>query len=229
MKTLGLLGGMSWASTIDYYRLLNQGTNARLGGINFSRCIIHSFNYADLQRNNLSGDWDSTLAMFIEASQNLIDSGADAILICANTMHHVADRLQAAITVPIIHIAEVTADAIVAQKLTQVALLGTRYTMEFDFFKDKLIARGITPVIPEEEDKTFVHNNIFEELCHGIVTPASKTRYVALIEKLAAQGAQGVILGCTEIPLVIQQADVSIPVFDTTQLHANAAIAFALR
>jgi aspartate racemase len=228
MKTIGLLGGTSWASTIDYYRLLNVGINAELGGLNFCRCIIHSFNYADIQRNNLAGDWDSTLAMFVAASEHLIRSGADAIMLCANTMHHVADRLQAAISVPLIHIADVTADAIAAQGLTRVALLGTRYTMEFAFFTDILKARGIAPIIPGEEDKAFIHNNIFEELCHGIVTPAVKMRYISLIEKLAAQGAQGVILGCTEIPLVIQQADVSIPIFDTTQLHAAAAVRFAL-
>lgn len=228
MKTIGLIGGIAWPSTVDYYRLINLGVNAALGELNFAQCLIHSFNYQDIQRNNLANDWDSTLEMIDKASQNLVHGGADAILLCANTMHHIADRLQARLPVPLIHIAEVTADAIVAQGCHKVALLGTRYTMEFDFFKDKLKARGITPVIPGDADRAFIHETIFSELAYGTLNPASKARYISLIEDLAGQGVEGVILGCTEIPLLLQPADVSIPVFDTTKIHAAAAVKFAL-
>jgi len=228
MKILGLLGGTSWVSTIDYYRYINEGINARLGDLNFAECIIHSFNYADIKRNNDANDWAKTGDMMIAAGQHLKDSGAKALVLCANTMHIVADRVEQTLQIPVIHIATATADAIIAKGLNKVALLGTRFTMERDFFRDKLTAKGIEILIPDDDDRGFIHYTIFEELGRGILNPESKSRYIGIMNKLAAQGAQGVILGCTEIPLLISNDDVSIPLFDTTIIHANAAVEFAL-
>lgn len=228
MKMIGLVGGIAWPSTVDYYRYLNQGVNDALGALNFSRCLIYSFNYEDIQRNNLTNNWEGTLSMIREASRVLVAGGAEAILLCANTMHHIAEELRKSLDVPLIHIAEATADEIVAQGLNKVLLLGTRYTMEFDFFRDKLMAKGIEPMIPEAEDRTFVHDVIFNELAYGRVNAGSKAKFLEIIERGKAAGAQGVILGCTEIPLLIQQADLDIPAFDTTKIHAEAAVRFSL-
>lgn len=228
MKMIGLIGGIAWPSTADYYRYLNLGVNEALGALNFSRCLIYSFNYEDIQRNNLSNDWASTLTMMQEASRVLVAGGAEAILVCANTMHHIAEELRATLEVPLIHIAEATADAIAAQGLERVLLLGTRYTMELDFFRDKLSARGIEAIVPEAEDRSVVHRVIFEELAYGRVVAESKTQYLQIIDKGIAAGVQGVILGCTEIPLLIQQSDLSVPAFDTTRIHAEAGVRFAL-
>lgn len=228
MKMIGLVGGIAWPSTVDYYRYLNQGVNDALGALNFSRCLIYSFNYEDIQRNNLTNNWEGTLEMIREASRVLIAGGAEAILLCANTMHHIAEALREGLEVPLIHIAEATADEIVAQGLNKVLLLGTRYTMEFDFFRDKLLAKGIEPMIPDAQDRSFVHDVIFNELAYGRVNEASKAKFLEIIERGKAAGAQGVILGCTEIPLLIQQADLDIPAFDTTRIHAEAAVRFSL-
>lgn len=228
MKILGLIGGISWVSTIDYYRLINQRVNEQLGGLNFAECIIHSFNYADIKRNNDNGDWAATLRMLTKAALNMKQSGAQAIVLCANTMHKIADELQDAVQLPVIHIAEATAEVIAREQLRKVALLGTRFTMELDFFRDKLKAKNIETLIPESADREFIHYTIFEELGRGIINPETKKRYQDVIAQLAAQGAEGVILGCTEIPLLIQPADVHIPTFDTTAIHADAAVKFAL-
>lgn len=228
MKTLGLIGGISWVSTIDYYRLINEGINTRLGGLNFAKCIIHSFNYADIKRNNDNGDWASTLKMITEASLNLKASGAEGIVLCANTMHKIADELQLAVGLPVIHIATVTAAEIEKQNLKKVALLGTKFTMEMDFFRSKLDDRNIDVIIPEENDREFIHYTIFEELGRGVINEASRTRYISIIESLVKKGAKGAILGCTEIPMLVRPGDVSVPVFDTTQIHAAAAVKFAL-
>lgn len=228
MKTLGLIGGISWVSTIDYYRLINEGINARLGGLNFAKCIIHSFNYADIKRNNDKGDWASTLAMITDASLNMKASGAEGIVLCANTMHKIADELQAAINLPVIHIATATAAEIEKQQVQKVALLGTKFTMEMDFFRSKLDDKNIEVIIPEENDREFIHYTIFEELGRGVINEASRSRYISIIESLVGKGAQGAILGCTEIPMLVKPGDVSVPVFDTTQIHAAAAVKFAL-
>lgn len=228
MKTLGLLGGISWVSTIDYYRAINEGINARLGGLNFSRCIIHSFNYADIKKNNDAGDWDATLNLMVEAGEHLKSGGAAAILLCANTMHVIAEPLAAKLQIPVIHIAEVTATAVKQKGIKKVALLGTKFTMEMDFFKDKLKAEGIEPMIPDEADREYIHASIFGELARGIITAEMKAKYLAIIDKLAAAGAEGVILGCTEIPLLLKPNDIAIPSFDTTLIHAAAAVAFSL-
>jgi aspartate racemase len=228
MKTIGLIGGTSWVSTIDYYRLINEGINEKLGGSNFAKCMIHSFNYADIRRNNDANDWDATLRMITEASQNLHRSGAEAIILCANTMHLIAERLQPQLQIPVIHIAKVTADEIVRQRLGKVGLLGTKFTMERDFFKDKLKEQNIEAIIPGDDDRAFIHETIFEELGRGLIVEKTKHRYLEIIGKLVAGGAQGIILGCTEIPLLIKPSDVNIPLLDTTELHAGAAVKFML-
>jgi len=228
MKTLGLIGGMSWVSTIDYYRLINEGINQRLGGLNFSQCIIYSFNYADIKRNNDANDWDSNFKMASEAAHHLKNSGATGIVLCANTMHLIADKVASDTGLPVIHIATATAGAIEAKRLKKVGLLGTRLTMELDFFKSKLADKGIETVIPPDNDRGFVHYTIFEELGRSLLKESSKQRYLAIISQLIDRGAEGIILGCTEIPLLIQQPDVPVPVFDTTRIHAAAAVDFAL-
>jgi aspartate racemase len=228
MKTLGLVGGISWVSTAEYYKLINEGINEQLGGLNFAQCIIHSFNYADIKRNNDTNNWDSTLNMLTGAALNLKQSGAEAILLCANTMHLVADELAQNIQMPLIHIATETANEIVSKGLKAVGLLGTKFTMERDFFKNKLSEQGITAIIPDDDDREFIHNTVFYELGKGIFKPETKARYLSIINKLSTQGAEGVILGCTEIPLLIKENDTTVPLFDTTLIHCKAAIKFAL-
>lgn len=229
MKIIGLIGGISWVSTADYYKLINQGINEKMGDLNFSECLLYSFNYADIKKNNENNDWDSTFKMLLKGSQFLKAGGAEAIILCANTMHLIADKLEEAIDLPIIHIATETAKEIQKQNLKKVGLLGTKFTMELDFFKDKLIAQGIEAIIPESEnDKDFIHTTIFEELGKGLVTPETKERYLEIANELIKRGAEGIILGCTEIPLVILPEDVDVPVFDTTLIHSKAAVEFQL-
>lgn len=228
MKKLGLIGGISWVSTIDYYRLINKGINEKLGDLNFAECIIYSFNYQDIKNNNDSGAWDKTLQMLSDAALGMKGAGVEAIVLCANTMHKVADELEQKVQLPVIHIATVTADTIVAQGLTKVGLLGTKFTMEQPFFRDKLTDRGIDIVIPDDKDRDFIHYTIFEELGRNILKPETKDFYIDVINKLVVPGAQGIILGCTEIPLLIGSADVDIPLFDTTVIHSKAAVEFAL-
>ena len=228
MKILGLIGGISWVSTVDYYRLINQGINKKLGDLEFAELMIYSFNYGDIKRNNDAEDWDKTLSMITKASLNMKNSGAKAIVLCANTMHLIADRLQENIQLPVINIATVTADAIVAKGIKKVGLLGTRFTMERDFFRDKLTEKGIEILIPGDEERDFIHYTIFEELGRNIIKPETKKFYINVINKLIAAGAEGIILGCTEIPLLISNADLDIPLFDTVEIHSKAAVEFAL-
>ena len=229
MRKIGLIGGISWVSTSDYYTLINKGINEKLGGLNFSECLIYSFNYADIKKNNDANDWDSTFNMLLKAAEVLKSGGAEAILLCANTMHLIADRLQQAIDIPLIHIAEETAIEIQKKEIKKVGLLGTKFTMELDFFKDKLAEKGIETIIPNSEaDKDFIHYTIFEELGRGIATEETKKRYLEIANELIKNGAEGIILGCTEIPLVIKEGDLNVPIFDTTLIHTQAAINFQL-
>jgi len=229
MKKIGLIGGISWVSTSDYYTLINKGINEKLGGLNFSECLIYSFNYADIKRNNDNNNWDSTFEMLLKAAEFLKSGGAEAIVLCANTMHLIADKLQKAIALPVIHIAEETAIEIQKKEIKKVGLLGTKFTMELDFFKDKLSEKGITTLIPDAEaDKDFIHYTIFEELGRGLATEETKKRYLEIANELIKNGAEGIILGCTEIPLVIKEGDLKVPIFDTTMIHTNAAINFQL-
>lgn len=228
MKTIGMIGGISWVSTIDYYKLINEGINAKLGGLEFAQCIIHSVNYGDIKRNNDANDWDANLKLISDAALQLQNSGASAIIICANTMHHIADKVQQQINIPLIHIATETAKSIEQKGLKKVGLLGTKFTMEYDFFTNKLKEKNIETIIPDAEDRNFIHYTIFEELGRSIINPESKKRYQKIINQLIQKGAEGIILGCTEIPMLIKQSDVSVPVFDTTYIHSAAAVEFML-
>lgn len=228
MKILGLIGGISWVSTIDYYRMINQGINKKLGDLNFAECILYSFNYQDIKRNNDAEDWDATLKMLTKASLNMKEGGASAIVLCANTMHMVADQLEQNVQLPVIHIATATANAISARGLKKIGLLGTKFTMERPFFRDKLTDQNIDVFIPDEKDRDFIHYTIFEELGRNLFKPETKLFYLEVMNKLKNQGAEGIIMGCTEIPLLISREDMNIPLFNTAQIHAEAAVEFAL-
>jgi aspartate racemase len=228
MKTIGLIGGTTWLSTAEYYRLLNQRINQTLGGAHYVKCILYSFDYADIKKINEAHDWASMRDLVTMVSKNLIAAGADCILLCANTMHIVAEELQQSIPVPVIHIAEATAVSINKRGLDTAGLLGTKFTMEKDFFKKKFFARNIKTVVPSGTDREFIHASIFEELGKEIFREETKRRYLTIIDDLALRGAQGIILGCTEIPLLIKQTDCNLPLFDTVSIHVDAAIQFAL-
>jgi aspartate racemase len=229
MKTIGLIGGMSWESTTVYYQLLNQLARARLGGLHSAKVLLWSFDFAEIEALQARGDWDGATRAMIEAACALERGGADCVVICTNTMHKMADAVQQAVTIPLIHIADATASAIKAAKSTRPLLLATRYTMEQDFYKGHLRDHhGIEPMVPDEAARTTIHDIIYNELCQGIVSPASKQAYLEIIEQARRNGADGVIFGCTEVGLLVGQTDFDLPAFDTTELHARAALDFAL-
>lgn len=229
MRMLGLVGGVTWHSTIDYYRLINEGVNAKLGGSQSARLVLHSLNFGEIAELSARHDWDAVLDIIGPAAAHLKQSGAEALVLCANTMHVIADRLENQVGLPVIHIVDATAQAIRHAGLDRVTLLGTRYTMELDFFKDRLAWHGVTAVIPEAEDREFIHQSIFSELGKNVILEATRSRYLSIMDTLAEKsGSQGAILGCTEIPLLIKQNHASQPVFDTTALHSRAAVEFAL-
>ncbi len=223
MKTIGLIGGMSWESTVTYYKIVNETVKKELGGLHSAKVLLYSVDFSEIEKCQADGDWDKSAAILSAAAKNLENAGADFIVICTNTMHKVVPQIQSSITIPVIHIAEATADELKYHNITKVALLGTKYTMTQDFYKDKLMNAGITVLIPDEEEIELVNDVIYNELCLGIISEASKDKYLSIIQGLAKQGAQGVILGCTEIGLLIQQKDVELPVFDTAQIHAVRA------
>jgi len=220
MKTIGLIGGMSWESTVTYYKIVNETVKKELGGLHSAKVLLYSVDFSEIEKCQADGDWDKSAAILSASAKNLENAGADFIVICTNTMHKVVPQIQNSITIPVIHIAEATADELKYHNITKVALLGTKYTMTQDFYKDKLMNAGITVLIPDEEEIELVNDVIYNELCLGIISEASKDKYLSIIQGLAKQGAQGVILGCTEIGLLIQQKDVELPVFDTAQIHA---------
>lgn len=228
MKTIGMIGGTSWVSTVDYYRVLNTLVHERLGGINAARCVLYSFNLGEVKKYVDTSDWPGMLALFADVSRKLIASGAECLMLCANTPHVIADDLRRAVDVPVIHIAEATADAVAARGLKTVALLGTKPTMEMPFFHTKLAARGIKAIVPGDADRQYVHDNIFGELTKNIFLPETKARYLALIDRLRSQGAEGAILACTELPLLLKQEDAPVPLFDTIDIHCRAVVDFAL-
>jgi aspartate racemase len=228
MKTIGLIGGISWLSTIEYYKLINQLVNDRLGGVEAAQIIVYSVNFGDVKRLTLANDWDGLTDMMSIAAKELEKAGADCLLIGANTMHKIADKVQASVKIPLIHIASVTADAITKKQLPTVALLGTKYVMQQDFYTCKLSQQNITIIIPAHNDIDYINHAIYEEFGKGIFLPATRERFLQIIDGLTAQGAGGVIFGCTEIPLLIQPGECAIPVFDTTRIHAEAAVNFAL-
>lgn len=228
MKTIGLIGGMSWESTVTYYQILNRAVQQRLGGFHSARVLLDSVDFAEIEALQSSGDWDESARLLAGAARRLEGAGADLVLICTNTMHKVAPQVQAAIGVPLLHIADATADALRAAGVDTVALLGTKYTMCQDFYKERLISAGIRVLIPEAPDVELINQMIFNELCLGILRDGSRRAFLRVIDSLAQRGAQGVILGCTEIGLLISQADTPLPVFDTTQIHAARAAELAL-
>lgn len=227
-RTLGIIGGMSWESTQTYYQLLNQGVKAKLGGLHSADILMHSVDFAPIEALQMQGEWEVMGQMLADSGVRLKKSGAKGILIATNTMHKVAEQVTAATGLPLIHIADATAAAIHDAGLTTIALLGTQFTMTQDFYKQRLIDSGLTVLIPNEADRNDVHRIIYDELCQGSITDASRQRYIEIIGSLAEQGAQGVILGCTEIGLLISQQDSPIVVFDTTAIHASAGVSFLL-
>ena len=228
MKTIGLIGGMSWESTVTYYQIVNETVKRELGGLHSAKVLLYSVDFAEIEEYQTKGEWDKSAAVLAEAAQNLEKAGAGFIIICTNTMHKVAPVIQKKISIPIIHIAEATADALKENGIEKVGLLGTKYTMTQEFYKSKLIEAGIEVVIPDEAGVTVVNNIIYNELCLGIISEESRKIFVNIIKQLEKAGAQGVILGCTEIGLLIHQKDVEIPVFDTTQIHATKAALLAI-
>lgn len=228
MKTIGLIGGMSWESTVTYYQIINETVKRELGGLHSAKILLYSVDFAEIEEYQASGQWDKSAEVLACAARNLEKAGADFIVICTNTMHKVAPEIQACISIPVIHIAEATAEELKARGITKVGLLGTKYTMTQEFYKSKLVQAGIDVVIPEGRDIDTVNDIIYKELCLGIISDDSREKYRNIIGQLAEWGAQGVILGCTEIGLLIQQKDVSVPVFDTTLIHASRAALLAV-
>jgi len=229
MRTIGLIGGMSWESSAEYYRIINQGVRDRLGPTASASCLLWSFNFAEIEALQHKGDWDGLTARMTEAARTLEAGGAELLLICTNTMHRTAPAIEAAVTIPLVHIADPTAERIKAAGLRSVGLLGTAFTMEQDFYKGRLAERhGLDVVIPDAADRAEVHRIIYEELVAGRILDTSRDRYRAVIRRLVEAGAEAVILGCTEIMLLIGAQDSPVPVFDTTALHAHAAIERAL-
>ncbi len=229
MKTIGLLGGMSWESTIPYYRLINEGVKQRLGGLHSASLLLHSVDFHEIEACQSSGDWDKAGEMLASAALGLQQAGAEAILLCTNTMHKVASHIEARCPLPFLHIADATGRAITTSGMSRVALLGTRYTMEQDFYRGRLTSQfAIETLIPDEADRARINEIIFAELCLGTFSNASRDYYLSVIEKLAAQGAEGVIFGCTEIGLLVPAEQSPIPVFDTAAIHAADAVEFML-
>lgn len=228
MKTLGLIGGMSWESTIPYYRIVNERVRSQLGGLHSAKLVLHSLDFAEIEAMQHRGEWETAGAALAEAARGLQAAGAEAIVICTNTMHLVAPQVQATVDLPLLHIADATAARIRAAGLTRVALLGTRFTMEQAFYRDRIAAAGIEVITPDAAQRDRVHRVIYDELCLGRILDASRDDYRAIIADLVGRGAQGVILGCTEIGLLVGAGDASVPLFDTARIHAEAAADWAL-
>ncbi|MEV6553111.1 aspartate/glutamate racemase family protein [Streptomyces sp. NPDC051597] len=228
MRTIGLIGGMSWESSAEYYRLLNELVRERLGGLHSARCVLHSVDFAGIEELQRAGEWERAGEVLAAAAKGLEAAGADLVLICTNTMHKVADQVAAAVSVPLLHLGDATARAVRARGVRRVGLLGTAFTMEQDFYRDRLRAHGLDVLTPGAEDRALVHRVIYEELCLGVVREESRDAYRDVIARLVARGAEGVVLGCTEIELLIRQEHSPVPVFPTTRLHAEAAVSAAL-
>jgi aspartate racemase len=225
-RTVGLIGGMSWASTAIYYRLINEGVAARLGGLHSARLLIHSFDFHEIEAFQTSGRWDAAAGALVEAGLGLQRAGAQALVICANTMHKVAEPVEQATGLPVLHVADAAAQGVLATPARRVGLLGTRFTMEQAFIRDRLAGHGLEVMVPTNEERVVVNRVIYDELCQGQVLDASRSAYDRIIESLVARGAEAIILGCTELGLLVERAPV--PLFDTTVLHAGAAVDFAL-
>lgn len=230
MNTIGLLGGMSWESTLSYYKAINEGVKKRLGGLHSAQIALYSVDFDPIEKLQHEGNWDGTAEILIEAARKVEAAGADFLLICTNTMHKVAPHIESGINIPLIHIADATAEVLKSQGIKKVGLLGTAFTMEQDFYKGRLRDKyGLNVVVPNANDRSFIHRVIYEELCLGTVTAEAKDGYLHVIDRLAAEGAEAVILGCTEIGLLVKQEDTQVELFDTTAIHAQAAVNACLR
>ncbi len=230
MKKIGLIGGMSWESSLEYYRIINEEVRKKLGGFHSAKSVMESVDFAEIEELQHKDDWEALNKQMVQAAKNLEKAGADLILLCTNTMHLCSDEIRKNSSIPFLHIATATGEKIKEKKLNKVLLLGTKFTMEKDFYKNILHNDfGIDVMIPGEKDREIVHKIIYEELVHGKLLPQSKEKYLDIIQKSIDKGAQGVILGCTEIPLLIKQKDLNIPVFDTTRIHAEKAVEWALK
>jgi aspartate racemase len=228
MRTIGLIGGMSWESSAEYYRLINQQVRDRLGPLRSAPLLMYSVDFGPVEQAQHAGRWDDAAAILVDAAQRLQAGGAECVVLCTNTMHKVAGQIQAAISIPFLHIADPTGQAAVEAGTLKVGLLGTAFTMEQDFLKDRLSAMGLTVLVPDAEERNAVHRIIYDELCVGVISEASRKVYQQVIESLTRRGAQAIILGCTEIGLLIKPEHSALPLLDTTALHAQAAVAFAL-
>ncbi|MDX3775531.1 aspartate/glutamate racemase family protein [Chromatiaceae bacterium AAb-1] len=229
MKTIGMLGGMSWESTASYYKALNEGIKSELGGLNSARICLYSVNFEEIEKLQHAGKWQETASILSEAAKAVENGGADFLIICTNTMHKVVPQIEAVISIPILHIADATAKKLLADGVSNVGLLGTRFTMEQDFYKSRLTEKfGINVIVPGSSERMVVHRIIYDELCLGIVRPESAEQYLNIISDLQSKGAEAVILGCTEIALLIQQEHTNVPLYDTTKIHAAAAVKLAI-
>lgn len=229
MKTIGLIGGMSWESSIEYYRIINERVRGKLGGLHSAKSVMVSVDFDEIEALQHEGRWDESAKILSAAAQNVERGGADFVVICTNTMHKVAEQVQEQVQIPLMHIADATAERIKAQGLNRIGLLGTKFTMEESFYKDRLIERhGLEVIIPGELDRETVHRVIYDELCLGEISQASKESYIRIMDHLVREGSEGIILGCTEISLLVGQQDSPVPLFDTTQIHAEAAVDYAL-
>ena len=229
MKTIGLLGGMSWESTLGYYRAINEGIKKTLGGLHSAKIVMYSVDFAPIEKLQHTGDWEGTAKILSEAAQSIQAAGADFLLICTNTMHKVAPQIEAAIQIPLLHIADATAEILVNGGINSVGLLGTAFTMEQEFYKGRLINNyGLQVLVPNEDDRKIVHKIIYQELCLGRIEQDSKAEYLRIIDTLAAQGAEAVILGCTEIGMLVKQSDTNVRLYDTAAIHAKKAVKNAI-
>lgn len=230
MKTIGLIGGMSWTSSAEYYRILNETVSARRGGLHSAKCLMFSVDFAEIEVLQHQGKWDEAANFIVDAAQRVERGGADVVLICANTMHKLADIVQEHIKIPLLHIADATARTVQEQGINTVGLLGTNFTMEEGFYKDRLSQNyGLNVLIPDKHERDIIHRVIYEELCRGETKQSSKEHYLTIMNHLVSRGAEGIILGCTEIPLLVKDQDSQVPLFDTTRIHAEAAVEYACK
>ena len=229
LKTIGLIGGMSWESTVTYYKIINETVKEKLGGLHSAKCILYSVDFQEIEECQANGNWEKSGEILGEAAYNLEKAGADFIVICTNTMHKVVNQIKEKISIPILHIAEMTAEKILEKGLKNIALLGTKYTMEQDFYKSKLIEKGINVIIPDKNDIEIINEVIYDELCLGTINSDSKKKFLEIVDKLRSKGAEGIILGCTEIGLLINKTDTDVPLFDTAIIHAEQAAIYSIK
>ena len=229
LKTIGLIGGMSWESTVTYYKIINETVKEKLGGLHSAKCILYSIDFQEIEECQANGNWEKSGEILGEAANNLEKAGADFIVICTNTMHKVINQIKEKISIPILHIAEMTAEKILEKGLKNIALLGTKYTMEQDFYKSKLIEKEINVIIPDKNDIEIINKVIYDELCLGTINSNSKKKFLEIVDKLRNKGAEGIILGCTEIGLLIKNEDTDVPLFDTAVIHAEEAAIYSIK